>query len=348
MIMRSSPHVHGPMSTSRLMLLVISACIPATAVLVALYGIGVLVNLGLAIGSALLFEAIFLKLRGRRAIPAIKDFSAVLTAVLIGLAIPPYCAWWIPVVGSFFAIVLCKQLFGGIGMNPFNPAMVAYVILLISFPVQMSAWIAPVSLNEATAQLQSLASVFDGETLDGYTMATPLDVVRNLQGNTLGELYQTDPLLSSGRFAGYGSEMINLAFLAGGIYLIYRKVFTWHAPVAMIVSLTLMSFFFWGGSGSESNGSPIFHLLSGATMMGAFFIITDPVSGATSKTGRLIFGALVGILIYVIRAWGNYPDGVAFAVLLANLCAPFIDYYTVPRTYGHNARESVLTSKEGK
>ncbi len=130
---------------------------------------------------------------------------------------------------------------------------------------------------------------------------------------------------------------MNLAFLLGGVFLLRKKIFSWHAPIGMLAALFIMSLIFWNGSGSDSNGSPLFHLLSGATMLGAFFIVTDPVSGATSVQGRLIFGAGVGVLIYIIRTWGGYPDGVAFAVLLMNLCAPTIDYFTRPRTYGHSS-----------
>ena len=142
-----------------------------------------------------------------------------------------------------------------------------------------------------------------------------------------------------GHFGGIGSEVVNLAFLAGGLFLLHKRLFSWHAPVGMLGALMLMSLVFWNGSGSDSNGSPLFHLLSGATMLGAFFIVTDPVSSATSPRGRLIFGAGVGVLVYVIRAWGGYPDGVAFGVLLMNLAAPTIDYYTRPRTYGHRKAE---------
>ncbi len=138
-----------------------------------------------------------------------------------------------------------------------------------------------------------------------------------------------------GRWAGIGWEWVNLAFLAGGLWLLYRRIFTWHAPVAMLASLTLMSALFYAGGSSSSGGSPLFHLLSGATMFGAFFIVTDPVSSAVSVRGRLVFGALIGVLVYLIRVWGNYPDAVAFAVLIANFAAPFIDHYTQPRVYGH-------------
>jgi electron transport complex protein RnfD len=160
-----------------------------------------------------------------------------------------------------------------------------------------------------------------------------LDALKVNKSLTMDELWAQNPAF--GYLGGAATEAVNLAFLAGGLYLLHKRLFTWHAPVGMLAGLAVMSLLFWNGSGSDSNGSPLFHLLTGATMLGAFFIVTDPVSGATSNLGRLIFGIGVGVLVYVIRAWGGYPDGVAFAVLLMNLAAPTIDYYTRPRTYGH-------------
>ena len=327
------------------MRLVIFACIPATVAMTMLYGMGTLVNLALATIGALFAEAVILALRGRPLRSALQDYSAVLTAVLLALAIPPFAAWWLPFFGAIIAIVFAKQLFGGLGMNPFNPAMVAYVVLLISFPLAMSSWPEAQQLSSAIPNEVALAAIFGGQSIDGYTAATPLDIVRNLQGQTYTEAVASNLELARGKVAGYASEIINVAFLMGGLYLLKRKLFSWHAPVAMLISLGLMALVFWTGDGSDSRGSPLFHWFSGATMMGAFFIITDPVSGATSNRGRFIFGALVGVMIYLIRAFGNYPDGVAFAVLIANLAAPFIDYYTVPRSYGREKATSIIAKE---
>ncbi|WP_372866575.1 RnfABCDGE type electron transport complex subunit D, partial [Pseudomonas sp.] len=260
----------------------------------------------------------------------LKDYSALVTAVLLALALPAYSPWWLTLIATGFAIVFGKQLYGGLGQNPFNPAMLGYVVVLISFPVEMTSWPALHSVG----LLDGLQHIFGLAALpDGWTQATALDVIKINKSLTMDELWAQNPAF--GRFGGAAAEAVNLAFLAGGLYLLYKRVFTWHAPVGMLASLALMSLLFWHGSGSDSNGSPLFHLLTGATMLGAFFIVTDPVSGATSNRGRLIFGAGVGVLVYVIRAWGGYPDAVAFAVLLMNLAAPTIDYYTRPRTYGH-------------
>ncbi|NVK11647.1 MAG: RnfABCDGE type electron transport complex subunit D [Gammaproteobacteria bacterium] len=341
--LKSSPHLKSQLTTDQVMRLVIFACIPAALLMYQFFGVGVLINLALAIISAVTAETAIVALRGRSILAALRDNSAILTAVLLGLALPAYCSWWIPVVGSVIAIVIAKQLFGGLGANPFNPAMVGYVVLLISFPVEMSQWI---GAREFTDGSPGLDAILSNASIDAWTMATPLDAVRNLQGITYNELVASDPQLSAGIIGSKPFEAINFAFLLGGLYLLKRRIFTWHAPVAMLVSLFVISLLFWSGSGSDTNGSPMFHLFSGATMMGAFFIITDPVSGCTSRRGRLIFGALVGVLVYVIRAWGNYPDAVAFAVLLANLSAPFIDYYTTPRSYGHTSSKIIISSKE--
>ncbi len=333
-IQQSSPHAHGRLSTQTVMLTVAAATLPGVAAQVYFFGIGPLINILLMVAFCLAFEAAILRLRNRPAGFYLADGSALVTAVLLGLALPPYCPWWLLLVGAFFSIVVAKQLYGGLGFNPFNPAMVGYVVLLISFPVPMTQWPAPLPLAEQSLSFsQALAQIFTGQTVDGYTGATPLDAFRQAQGLTVEAIYQ-EPMFASGLFAGVGWEWVNLGFLLGGVFLLYRKIFTWHAPVAMLASLTLCSFVFYDGS-SQSGAPPLLHLFSGATMLGAFFIVTDPVSSAVSNKGRLIYGAAIGVLIYAIRTWGNYPDAVAFAVLLMNFAAPFIDYYTLPRTFGH-------------
>lgn len=346
LVRMTSPHAKGNNKTQTLMLWVLAATLPGVAMMTWLFGWGTLINIVLASSFALACEALILALRKRPVGFFLSDGSALVTAWLLALALPPLAPWWLVLIATSFAIVFGKQLYGGLGQNPFNPAMLGYVVVLISFPVEMTSWpawrgieqVMP-DISASLGLLEALQRVFMPASLaiDGWTLATPLDVVKNNNSLTMDELRQAQPIF--GVMAGYGWEWVSLAYLAGGAFLIYKKVFSWHAPVGMLGALALMSLLFWGGSGSDSNGSPLFHLLSGATMLGAFFIITDPVSGATSKFGRLIFGAGVGILVYVIRAWGGYPDAVAFAVLLMNLAAPTIDYYTTPRTYGHRKAE---------
>lgn len=335
----TSPHTHAVTRTNAVMKTVLLATLPGIAVLIAYFGSGTLTNLILACSFCLGFEAAVLKLRGRPIGFYLSDCSALVTAVLLALALPPYSPWWLLATGSFFAIVVAKQLYGGLGYNPFNPAMVGYIVLLISFPLEMSRWPAAVNTLADGQNLpgigQTLEQVFFGHIMDGYTGATPLDILKQNDGQLLKDLYAQKASLQHGAFAGAGWEWVNMAFLAGGLLLLYKKVFTWHAPVAMLTALGLCAAIFYDGGSSASGGSPLFHWFSGATMLGAFFIVTDPVTSAVSTRGRLVFGALIGILIYVIRHWGNYPDAVAFSVLLLNFAAPFIDYYTQPATYGH-------------
>ncbi|MEE2892551.1 MAG: electron transport complex subunit RsxD [Pseudomonadota bacterium] len=329
----SSPHAHRPLGTATVMQRVALAAVPGLLALIWFFGWGVVVNLLLAVGAALATEAAIVRLRGRAPIPVLADSSAVLTGVLLALSLPPLLPWWMTLLGTAFAIAFGKQLYGGIGQNPFNPAMLGYVVLLISFPVEMSTW-APALAGGGLPLGETLAQIFAGGPVpDALTGATPLDDFK-FRGGLTSEEWRTGSGLA-GQFASIGWEWVNLAFLAGGAWMLQQRLFTWHAPVAMLATLAFLSLCFWDGGSSDSLGSPAHHLLSGATMFGAFFIVTDPVSSATSLRGRLIFGAGVGALVFVIRAFGNYPDAVAFAVLLMNLAAPFIDQYTRPRTYGH-------------
>lgn len=329
----SSPHAHGSVSTGSVMRQVLLATVPGVAVLTWFFGFGTLVNVLWACAVGVACETLALTLRGHSPGFYLKDYSVLVTSVLLGIALPPYAPWWLIAVGVASAVLMAKHLYGGLGYNPFNPAMVGYVVLLISFPQQMTAWAPPRGLAEVPGLWQALQACFQPAHFDAVTMATPLDVLRQNDSLLLEDLWQQTAQF--GRWAGIGWEWANLAFLAGGAWLLYRRIFTWHAPVAMLAALTLMAAVFHDGGSSASGGSPLFHLLSGATMFGAFFIITDPVSSAVSVRGRLVFGALIGVLVYLIRVWGNYPDAVAFAVLIANFAAPFIDHYTQPRSYGH-------------
>lgn len=335
----SSPHTWRAFSTPQLMQRVVLACVPGLAVLTWFFGWGTFINIIWLSAWALGLEALIVWLRGRNIRFYLSDCSALVTAVLLGLALPPTVPWWLSLTGIVSAIVLAKHLFGGMGYNPFNPAMVGYVVLLVSFPVAMSTWISPRGVIATPPDfLTSLQVIFGflpgGTDIAAYTGATALDEFKLQRGGmTAAEFWQQSPLF--GNLSGVGWEWVNIAFLGGGLYLLWKKIITWHIPVAMLASLALLAALFHDGGSSSGHGSPFMHLFGGATMLGAFFIATDPVSAATTNKGRLIYGALIGVLTYIIRAWGNYPDGVAFAVLLGNFAAPMLDYFTQPRTFGH-------------
>ncbi len=342
----SSPHAHSRRSTPDLMKWVALCAVPGLAAQTYFFGWGTIIQLVLALVIGLGLEALVMLARKRHPMSALRDNSALVTAWLLAIAIPPLSPWWIVTIGLIFAIVIAKHLYGGIGQNLFNPAMVAYVVLLISFPVQMTSWISPNELQaNAISSGDAFSLIFTGFNLeglslqqiragiDGVTMATPLDAFKTAltTGNTASEAMAQPQF---GSLAGIGWEWVNLAYLIGGLILIKVRVINWHIPVAFLVSLTLISSLFMILT-PGTTASPLVHLLSGATMLGAFFIATDPVSASTTVKGRLIFGAFIGAMVFIIRSWGGFPDGVAFAVLLGNMCVPLIDYYTKPRTYGH-------------
>ena len=328
----TSPHASGQSRVSAVMRDVLLATVPGVLVLTGYFGPGTLINIILGGLVAVAIEYVVVAMRGRDPRVAVSDLSVLVTSTLLCIALPPYAPWWLIVIGVMTSVLLGKQVFGGLGYNPFNPAMVGYVVLLISFPMQMSAWAPPRGLAEVPGLGDTLRHVFAPTTIDAVTAATPLDLLRQNTGLLFDDLLRTSAELTG--WGGMGWFEANLAFLAGGIWLLYRRVFTWHAPIAMLVALAVCALMGYDGGSSNSGGSALFHLFSGATMFAAFFIITDPVSSAVSNRGRLIFGALIGALIYLIRTLGNYPDAVAFAVLILNFCAPFIDHYTQPKVYG--------------
>ncbi|MCU5772289.1 electron transport complex subunit RsxD [Erwiniaceae bacterium BAC15a-03b] len=343
----SSPYTHNRRSTGTIMLLVLLAAIPGMAAQWYYFGCGNLIQVALAAIVALSTEGLILKLRKQPLAANLGDNSALLTALLLGISIPPLAPWWLIVLGTVFAVVIAKQLYGGLGQNPFNPAMIGYVVLLISFPVQMTSWLPPDSLQSITPGfMDSVSMIFTHHTLAGETMqhlqvgidgvsqATPLDTFKTgLRAGHTAEQLLAQPIYS-GVIAGLGWQWINIGFLLGGLFLLWTNSIRWHIPVSFLLSLAFCATLGWLIS-PESLASPMIHLFSGATMLGAFFIATDPVTASTTNKGRLVFGALIGLLVWLIRSFGGYPDGVAFAVLLANITVPLIDYYTKPRVYGH-------------
>jgi electron transport complex protein RnfD len=337
--MTRSPYIVEKTSVSIVMLKVLLALIPGIIAYAWVYGSGILVTLTIASATALASEAIVLRLRHRPVMPFLLDGSALVTAWLLALSLPPLAPWWLVVVGTLFAIVVAKQLYGGLGYNPFNPAMVGYAVLLISFPALMTQWPAPLSLAQAQLgfadQLQFifLRELPPGLALDAISSATPLDYLKTqlTLNHDVPAIIQADIF---GALGGRGGEIVIGAYLLGGLYLLQQRIISWHIPVAFLGTLALMALIFHVVEPLHYAG-PVFHLFTGAAMFCAFYIATDPVSGPTTPRGKLVFAAGVGILTYLIRVYGGYPDGVAFAVLIMNICVPLIDAHTQPRVFGH-------------
>ena len=333
-----SPFITQASSVREIMFKVLLALIPGIALYVWYFGPAILVSITLASVTALATEAAMLKLRRRAIMPFLSDNSALLTAWLLALSIPPLAPWWLVVVGTLFAISISKHLYGGLGNNPFNPAMVGYAVLIISFPVYMTHWIAPHGLGQTELSfIEQLQFIFGGQfppgvTLDAVSMATPLDTLKTQlhSSHSITDIMQM-PIYSY--LSGYGSEMVVLGFILGGIYLLLNRIISWHLPAAFLATLfvTADAFHLYDPAHYVP---PLFHWFSGAAMLGAFFILTDPVTSPTTTRGKLIFAAGAGFLTYIIRVFGGFPDGVAFATLLMNICVPLIDAYTQPKVFG--------------
>ncbi|WP_435627300.1 RnfABCDGE type electron transport complex subunit D [Candidatus Ferrigenium straubiae] len=343
-----APFISKPDTVSAIMLRVLLALIPGIALYVWHFGPAILVSIALASLTALGIEALMLRLRNRPVKPFLSDNSALLTGWLLALSIPPLAPWWLVVVGTAFAIAIAKHLYGGLGNNPFNPAMVGYAVLIVSFPAQMTHWVAPHGLGAAELGfLEQIRYMFaealpPNMALDALTMATPLDTLKTrlLLGEPVAQIFQM-PVY--GRFGGQGGEMVALGFLLGGLYLIAARIITWHVPVAFLGTLFAVAGLFHLADPARY-AAPLFHWFSGAAILGAFFILTDPITSPTTTKGKLIFAAGAGLLTYLIRAIGSFPDGVAFATLLMNLCVPLITLYTQPPVFGKKDK----AGKKGK
>ncbi len=315
----SSPHVHSGETTASVMRAVLYSLVPACGVAVYFFGPSALSVLLIATLGCLATEAVCQRMMGQPV--SITDGSAAITGVLLALNLPPSSPWWMTLLGAVIAIFIGKQVYGGLGSNPFNPALVARVVLLISFPVQMTTWSAPAPL---------------GSGLDLVTTATPLGEWKNavmltgempaaMQGGTLNFFL--------GNMPGCIGEVSALALLLGAAYLFYRKILTWHIPATYVGTVILLSGMFWLINPAKYP-SPLFHLLTGGLVLGAFYMATDMVTTPVSIRGMLVFGIGCGVLTVLIRLFGGYPEGVSFAILLMNAATPLIDRYTKPRTFG--------------
>ncbi len=338
----SGPHIHAADDVSRIMFGVLFALLPATVYGLYLFGWPAIYLFLVTIAACLLLEAGCLWLAGKPIRPFLADGSALVTGWLLAMSLPPWAPWWIAVLGAFFAMVLTKHVFGGIGQNLFNPAMLARVALLVSFPIEMTTWFAPQPLFSSTSPgpLESLTITFVGLIdVDGLSGASILGHIRTelTRDHTVTQALATGPYQPLGAAFGYSpgslGETSELLLLAGGIWLLWKRIITWPIPVTMILAVAMLATVFHLIN-PERYADPMLHVLSGSLILGAFFIATDLVTSPVTVTGQLLFGAGCGILVYVIRTWGGYPEGVAFAVVIMNALTPVIDHYIRPRIYG--------------
>ncbi len=339
---REAPYLTPTNSVPAVMLQVLLALVPAALAHIWFFGPGFLFNLVIAAAFCLGGEAVMLQLRGRSVESGLADYSALVTAALLAFALPSLTPWWVTATGALFAVVVAKHLYGGLGFNVFNPAMVGYVVVLVAFPMHLNLWVAPrmgdidyvyLTIFE-TLRYTLTGSLPDMLTFDAVSRATPLDAMKSglNSARTVAEV-RTLPIM--GDFGGRGWEWIGNFIAIGGFWLLIRKVIRWHIPVGVGIGLLVPAGIMYLLE-PGSNPSPGFHLFAGASILCAFFIATDPVSAATSPKGRLVYGIGIGLLIYVIRTWGAYADGVAFAVLIMNMAVPAIDYVTRPHIVGHD------------
>jgi len=349
----SSPHAHNRSSVQRTMLLVCGALLPATLYGLYLFGWPAINLWLLCLASAVGSEALSLWLAGR-SLNACKDGSALLTGWLIAMTLPPWAPWWIAVVGTLFAVMIGKHLYGGLGQNLFNPAMLARIGLLISFPVEMTTWVNVTPLGSANAPgfIDSLAITFGSAPLpDSMTGATVLGHIKTALTVNVGVPESMSQIFTPasafiGTMRGSLGETSALLILGGGLFLMWKRVISWHIPVAMLGTVAVLATLF-SLVHPEGFAPAQVHLLSGAMMLGAFFIATDMVTSPTSYVGQLIFGAGVGAVAFIIRSWGSFPEAVGFAVLFMNALTPIIDRYFRPRIYGYGfSGKPLKVSKE--
>jgi H+/Na+-translocating ferredoxin:NAD+ oxidoreductase subunit D len=342
-----APHAHSGDKVSRIMLIVMAALAPATLVGFGAFGWPAVWVWLITIAACIVTEVACIHATGRNWKPSIGDGSAILTGWLLALSLPPWAPWWIAVLGAVIAIALGKQVYGGLGQNPFNPAMIARVALLVSFPLEMTQWVATVPMFAAGSPgpLEGLSIIFSGvQNMDAVSSATLLGHVKTEASRGIA-VSASLPAIADGLFAGAGLRPGSLgetaAWLigAGGLALIFLRIITWHIPVAMLAGALVPALIAHGMAPDHYLPAGA-HLLSGGLILGAFFIATDLVTSPSTRPGQLIFGLGCGLLTWIIRTWGGYPEGIAFAVVLMNACVPLIDRYTRPRVYGRGRAQA--------
>ena len=314
LIVAPAPHVQSSQSTPRIMRDVVIALVPALLVSTVVFGWSVLCVTALSVLSCVGFEYLIQRFMvGGK--PTVGNWSAVVTGVLLAFNLPASIPWWIVVMGAFVAIAIAKMTFGGLGKNPFNPALVGRVFLLIAYPVQMTTF--P-----------------EVEGLDALSGATPLAAVKH-GALSAGSLNMQDLLL--GNMPGSLGEVAALALLAGFVYLLWRKVITWHIPVTILCTMAIFAFAVAWSRGAEGSAMwqfPLFHILAGGAVLGAVFMATDYSTSPMTVRGSVIFAVGIGLITMCIRLWGSYPEGMSFAVLIMNSTVPLINKYVKPKRFG--------------
>ncbi|MFQ5454835.1 MAG: RnfABCDGE type electron transport complex subunit D [Nitrospirota bacterium] len=318
------PHIKSDVTIPKLMYGVIIALLPAALVSIYFFGISALQVILVCIIVSIVTEGVFQKIIGEDI--TINDGSAALTGLLLGMNLPPGAPWWLSLVGSVIAIAIGKHVYGGLGHNPFNPAIVARVFLLISFPLQMTTWQRPhpiLSGVDVTTGATPLGDLQTARMMNtGLGDAARFNIIDGLWGNMGGSL----------------GEVSAAALLIGALYLLYKRYITWHIPLSMIGTVVVFSGIFWLIDPSKY-ANPLFHLFTGGLMIGAFYMATDMVTSPITIKGQLIFGVGCGLLTIIIRMWGGYPEGVSFAILLMNAVTPLIDKNIISTRYGEKAVE---------
>lgn len=320
-----SPHIKGDESTKKIMYGVVIAMVPTVLASIYFFGLDAIRVFVIAIAACLFFEWIIQKYLIKGPL-TINDGSALVTAILLALNLPSNLPTWMILIGALVAIGMAKMSFGGLGKNVFNPALVARVFLLVSFPVQMTSWPMPKPITDGLA--------------DVITGPTPLGLVKEGLGadKTMSELAPQIPSYTEsfmGNIGGSMGEVSAIALILGGLFMLWKKIITWHIPVSMLLTVAIFSGIFWGID-PEHYADPVFHMLTGGMLLGAIFMATDMVTSPMTKGGQLLFGFGVGMLTILIRMWGAYPEGVSFAILIMNATVPLINKGFKPKRFGVN------------
>ncbi|WP_343153828.1 RnfABCDGE type electron transport complex subunit D [Buchnera aphidicola (Mindarus keteleerifoliae)] len=342
------PYIYKKYDTNQIMIYVIIAMFPGILVKSYYDHFSTLIQLTISLVSVSILEILILKLKKKKIKNILQDFSFIITGILIGISIPSFSSWWINVLGIFFSIVFAKEIYGGLGKNIFNPAMVGYAMLLISFPDFMSYSIIPYKyISEDIHFSNIISSIFSNDSIDFWkrfeqsigkidfvTQPTPLNYLKTY-GNQ-DQSFFLDYLIKKNKYCFLNfliSKKINIAFFLGGLFLIYKKIINWRIPFSFLITITMISginwFFF-----QEKLISPYVHLFSGSTMLGAFFVATDPVTTCCTNFGKIVFGVIIGLLEWMIRTFGGYSDAIAFSVLIANMLVPLLEHYVRCNVYG--------------